>query len=665
MALEAPRLDDRAFKDLVNEARQRIALYCPEWTDHNLSDPGITLIELFAWMTDIVLYRLNRVPDKHYIKFMELIGIRLEEAQAARVPVTFWLTAPQPDIFKINAGTEVATPRTDDEPAIVFSTDRPAEILVPELKYVLTSRESGEGRIFEQSNVSTLQSGLTGVRIFSSTPPANDDAIYFGFEQDLSHHILGIYVEVDRAEGAGIDPNNPPYVWEVLTTGANQNWVTVDIDMDSTMAMNVNGWIKLFLPSLRRAQRDNITAYWLRCRLNVKEAQSEEERANQARYDVSPTIRRIQVSSWGITVDTTNITQVKGEVLGRSDGSPGQIFYLEHTPVVPRTGQEYLMVRTSDGREERWYEVSDFSTSTADDRHYTIDGQTGELRLGPALRQRDGQMKRYGAIPPQGAMLVMSGYRYGGGMVGNVANNTLRVLKTALPYIAKVSNRIAASGGLDAETLENAKQRVPGHLRSLRRAVTAADYEYLTQEAVPGMVGRVHCMQPPQTSRGEVRLLVIPRVPRISGFIAPEALMLSEDVRETILRYLDERRLLSTLLDVTHPSYQWVKTEVRFRASRHADFETVRRAIENKLFEFLNPLIGGHDGKGWQFGRDLFAGDVLSVLLATPGVDYIRSVTLFPTDYVNGEFIPGPETQEIPMVAHGVIASYQHVIRGD
>ena len=81
MGLKTPRLDDRSFNDLVEEARARIPLYAPEWTDHNLSDPGITLIELFAWMTDIVLYRLNRVPDKHFVKFMELIGLRLQEAE--------------------------------------------------------------------------------------------------------------------------------------------------------------------------------------------------------------------------------------------------------------------------------------------------------------------------------------------------------------------------------------------------------------------------------------------------------------------------------------------------------------------------------------------------------------------------------------------------------
>ena len=94
MSLPEPILDDLRFqKDLVDEARRRIIRYCPEWTDYNLSDPGITLIELFAWMTEMMVYRLNRVPEKNYVKFMELIGIQLQPASSARTELTFYLSA--------------------------------------------------------------------------------------------------------------------------------------------------------------------------------------------------------------------------------------------------------------------------------------------------------------------------------------------------------------------------------------------------------------------------------------------------------------------------------------------------------------------------------------------------------------------------------------------
>ena len=657
MGLEAPRLDDRAFADIVEEARRRIPLYTPEWTDHNLSDPGMTLIELFAWMTDIVLYRLNRVPDKHFIRFMELIGMHLHEAEPARVPETFWLTKPQPVTVVIPSDTEVATTRTETEPAVVFTTDGSMEIKVPKLTHVMSSQDTVEGREFELQDVESVEAGFEGFLVFPSEPPATDDALYLGFEQDMSHHVLGIEIEVDTAEGAGIDPNNPPYVWEVLGTDLAQEWEEVDIDRDGTQGLNVSGLVRLHLPEMQRAERNNQTAYWIRCRLDLEDTES--------RYDVSPNIRQIRVSSWGGTVGTTNVTRFRNAVLGRSDGSPGQRFYLDHTPVVARTAEEYLIVREDNGREEHWHEVSDFSSSTATDRHYTIDSNTGEVRLGPALPQRDGSVRRYGAIAPKNAMLIMSGYRYGGGQIGNVAAHTLNVLKTALPYIERVSNREPAQGGMDVESLDSSKARVPGYLRSLARAVTAADFEHLTHEAVPGQVGRVHCLQPPLTNPGEIQVLVIPHIPRLQGFIAPESLELPDDVRDHIQEYLDERRLLSTQLEVTAPAYQWVETEIRFRVSAHHDFEKVRQSVEASLYGFLNPLTGGPDGDGWPFGRDLFVSDIMAVLLTIPGVNFVRSVDLYPINYENRQFTRGAVTQEIAIASHGVVVSYQHNIQPD
>ena len=94
MGLPTRNLDDRTFQDIVDEAKKRIAASCPDWTDHNVSDPGITLVELFAWMTDMILYRLNQVPEKNYIKFMELLGLKLREPEPGRTDVTIYLSSP-------------------------------------------------------------------------------------------------------------------------------------------------------------------------------------------------------------------------------------------------------------------------------------------------------------------------------------------------------------------------------------------------------------------------------------------------------------------------------------------------------------------------------------------------------------------------------------------
>ena len=91
MRLPEIELDDRRFQDLVSEARTRISRACPEWTEHNVSDPGITLIELFAWMTEMTIYRLNRVPDKLHVALLDLLGIRLDGPSAATTSLRFRL----------------------------------------------------------------------------------------------------------------------------------------------------------------------------------------------------------------------------------------------------------------------------------------------------------------------------------------------------------------------------------------------------------------------------------------------------------------------------------------------------------------------------------------------------------------------------------------------
>lgn len=89
MSLPTPNLDDRTWQDIVEEAKKLIPGFCPQWTDFNPSDPGMTLVELMAWMMEMLLYRLNRVPDKNYIKFMELMGIRLKTPQSASTWLVF------------------------------------------------------------------------------------------------------------------------------------------------------------------------------------------------------------------------------------------------------------------------------------------------------------------------------------------------------------------------------------------------------------------------------------------------------------------------------------------------------------------------------------------------------------------------------------------------
>ena len=74
MTLPLPNLDDRTYQDLIEEARRLIPIECPEWTDHNPSDAGITILELMAWLSEMVIYRVNRIPDENIEVFLKLLN---------------------------------------------------------------------------------------------------------------------------------------------------------------------------------------------------------------------------------------------------------------------------------------------------------------------------------------------------------------------------------------------------------------------------------------------------------------------------------------------------------------------------------------------------------------------------------------------------------------
>src|SRR6266404_5282337 len=106
MPLQTPNLDNLSYSDIVAQAKLLIPRYAPEWTNFNESDPGITLLELFAWMTEITAYRLNQVPDLNYIKFLQLIGIELEPAQPAKAEITFAVSRPDITSVIVPLGTQ-------------------------------------------------------------------------------------------------------------------------------------------------------------------------------------------------------------------------------------------------------------------------------------------------------------------------------------------------------------------------------------------------------------------------------------------------------------------------------------------------------------------------------------------------------------------------------
>ena len=652
MSLQTPKLDDRKFQDIVSEARSKIPLYCPKWTDYNLSDPGITVIEMFAWMVDMLLYRLNRVPDKNYIKFMDMIGIRLEPPKPAVADVTFRLSVPQPEPVTIPQGTEVATVRTETQEAISFTTDRDFKILVPTLTYALTTPDN---QVFTDITAA-LKNPDRKVSVFQEVPKENN-AFYLGFVEDLALHTLTLTFE-SNIEGIGVNPKDPPWIWE-FWDGEYERWSPMRLESDTTGGLNTNGQVIVHMPvSSTLTDINGFSACWIRCR-------ALQPRTGQSAYTSSPKVKNIITESFGCAIRASQSMRIKNELVGRSRGIAGQLFQLRHIPVLKRENGETIEVERSDGEFELWQEVADFSESSSSDKHFTLDGITGEIQFGPTIKQPSGEEKQYGFVPPNGMRIRFSSYRAGGGVIGNVGEGTITVLKSSIPYVDWVKNYDQAKGGTDAETLDLAKLRVPQILRTNTRAVTNEDFEYLAVQASP-KIARAKCISPGNSTDkdspapGSVRVLLVPAIPdsECNSYISAEQLEITRKSREEVTAFLDERRLLGTHLEVGIPKYLYVSIEAHISVRRGYQQQAVAD-VEKSLYRYLNPVCGGTDGTGWQFGRSLNVAEINACLQNIENVDYIEEVKIF---LVNPQTKERQEVKKINVPSDGVICSDKHVV---
>lgn len=623
----APVLDDRTYARLVAEAKALIPRYAPEWTDHNESDPGITLMQLFAWLTEMTLYRLNQVPELNYIKFLQLLGIELKPAQRARAELTFTLARTDVDTVIVPKGSRVAAQSDAGGPPLIFETD---EALIA-LGAKLTAIQSFDGFSY---SIETTKASAVGQWFYPFGAHAREgSALVLGFDSPLvftkQQINLAVYL-FDEGRTApdqhcDVDLDQMPVpatlVWEYWDS---RNWQPLSLDKDGTRALTRSGHILLRGPG-DKAINDKLgevvdKLYWIRCRLAI------------STYEQSPRLDMILTN----TIGATQAITVRDEVMGGSDGRPNQVFRLANAPIVVRDrpeeviGAEDRMMSVTSVRLEIaetkaddfvvWQEVDDFFASGPDDPHFVLNRTTGEARFG------DGQHGRIPVANPSNANgnIVAREYRYGGGKAGNVGADAIKDLQSFIAGVDKATNLRPAFGGSEQETVSEAKLRAPRELKSKDRAVTAEDFETLTL-ATPGVRVRrakalplVHPKFPEAQVPGVVTVIVVP------DSDAPNP-MPSDATIATVCAHLNQHRLLTTEVYVVPPKYHRVKIEAEIVARPEADLAEVKNLLDERLITYFHPLKGGEFGSGWEFGRDIFYSDVYRVVLQTPGVDRIEN----------------------------------------
>ena len=654
------QLDDRTFDDLVSEARRRIAVSCPEWTEHNVSDPGVTLIEMFAWLAEMMIYRLNRVPDKLHVALMELVNIGLEPPAAATTDLRFQLSTAARERIDIPLRAEIGTFRTLSEESTVFQTAEAAVIPpVAPIGYAM-ERERSLAQLVVGGGAARPRGSD---RFPFATPPVPGDALYLGFAESLANLVIQVEVECLPARGVGVEPDDPPLRWQV--SGGDDAWVDCEVLTDSTGGFNYgSGVVELQMPDVSaETMVGTRRAHWLRCRVDERGRSA----GTVATYTHPPEISSISAGASGVLVGAEHAMSVVHEELGESDGTPGQEFRLRHPPVLAPEVGETLEVREAGETEWRkWERRSSFAESGPHDLHYTLDLSSGHLSLPPSVRTGEGGFRQFGAIPSKGAQLRMSRYRHGGGAHGNVAADTLTVMRSAIPYVSSVTNPHGAAGGVDPESLDEARRRAALELRSRTRAVTAEDHEFLAKKASP-RVARTICVEPPDAV-GVARVHVVPTIEDPERRLGFAELQPDDELMEQVAGFLDGRRLVGTRIELLPARYRGISVAASVRADPFADLGRVERDVADALYRYLNPLVGGNlggRGTGWEFGRALNQGELYGVVHAIEGVQFVSVLRLYETDLANDQRAPTALGSHVQLERDELIASGAHVIKAE
>ena len=634
-----PQIDVRTWQDIVDEVRSRIPHYTPEWTDFNDSDPGITLTQVFAHLAEMLLFRMNMVPELAYVKFLELIGIELTPAQAAQVEVSFVVADSVTDAtVLIPQGTQVSAPG-DDGPPLVFETERSLTALACQLLAV----QVDDGAQFR--NVTRSNAEATAGFDPLGADPREGAALVLGFGFPDGHPNQSSFpaLAIDIAFWSQADARAPlmrqcggsdnrPYAsaqlqWEGWSGSL---WVQLDGLSDDTLALTRSGHMVLRVPSNAALARDFLGDYEA---LNNDSGEAQPPlfwlrlRVLQTAYEVAPRLLALRIN----TVPALQAQTVRNEVLGGTNGEPNQSFTLANKPVL-KSATRPLLVSIDQGQgAQDWWAVNDLLGAGPRDRQLALHYSSGELITG------DGEN---GAVPVANAAnpdanVVVAEYRFGGGSQGNVAARAINNLLTPIVGLdgGATSNLFGAAGGADEEGLDAAKKRAARSLRARGRAVTAEDFELLAQAA--GNVARAkalpltHPQFPGIKVPGAVSVIVVPgrRSPAVPSIGTPPPLP-SDGLLRLVCDYIDQRRLLTTEVFVLAPTYVPLQVQLQVVIDDNADSRRVKEDVELALRNYFDPLLGGDEGTGWPFGGALRYAKIVQRVFKVDGVDSVPDLRL-------------------------------------
>lgn len=651
MPLEIPNLDDRSWADLVEEARSLIPRFAPRWTDHNAHDPGMTFIEMFAWLAEMQIYQLNRVGQKQKELFGRLAGVSRNPRKPARVDI-------QVD-GDLKAGTFVEagrqlTPLEGTE--IVFETE--TDLFLTRSRLVKVIANDGSNSVDHSS--ANQKPGIAFLAFGENAQAGAElrlgfDAFYPHDEREFRITARVFNDDLVGPCGPG-DPSRPAYdqttapvelVWEYQVAG--NKWVQVKDLRDETGAFSHSGAITFAVPTDAVPE---LGRYWIRSRIS------------RGYYDIEPRLRSISVNVLPCSQKET----VRDEVLNPVTGKPDQSFQLARArakkPILVPEQSTRPSITSNDvadwellakqldashpalaARLHRNLETSSTNSLSAFERIKELNLElAGSISLRPQAKtptsktddevshllgrtpvvvavdrepwhpvttfeSSDPKSKHYrfdvesgrvefgnglnGQVPKPDQDVRAIWYQVSSGRSGNVAKGLQWRFRNAGVAGVTLTNPEPATGGTDLEPLEEMELRARSQLNRPERTVTLSDMELLALSTPNVYVARAKAI-PNCPVPESITVVAVPKVrPGRKGPPNPP----SERFLQSVGRHLQQRRLLCDNLRVTGPIYIEVRVSARLRLPKGAGPTVVLDRARQELDRFLRGELQPVDQK--------------------------------------------------------------------
>ena len=601
MALEAVQLDDLNWRDMVLAIRRRIAAASSQhWTHHAPVDPGVTILELYAYLLEQRVFWMDQVPDPFVRSALKLLGESIKPTQCASTVFAF----DSADFLEVPRRTEL---RLQKDAAIVFTTDVPfARLPVARISLEVAGVDHTvdleHGRLvplfpFDETLADIkitlwLASGLP-------TPvPAAPLSLLFDLRTPAK---IQPQWSADRA--FGIQP--PAELRFLYRRTSGQTLVPFARVHDGTGGLRRSGILRLAIPADWQPEgppQNGLLPYAIFVRVS------------KSSFTTPPLLRRL-IANVAIGRHRRRAKALKPAVQWLP--LPGNEVHLAVSPegfgkeaVLERSVALYI--REREDICTRWRRTSDLAFHGSADRVFVTDRQKNLLRFGNGLTGRL-------PVPSKDATdKVEVRYRVGGGPTGNVGQNHVWEVTVGSETFT-VRNVVAATGGVEAESIESARRRVGAALKRVTRAITDEDYKQIAI-TTPGIaIERAHAaighhpLYPCKIVPGAVTVFVVPDAPHEdrderfeasagNPFVA--APIADPGALAAIRSRMNTARLITSEVFVRSPRYRPVALTITLQ-SDVADPSTIEKNVRQRLQTFLDPLVGGDRRRGWPFGEPL------------------------------------------------------------